>query len=363
MIDQWNRKRERGFTLAELLTVIVIIALLAGMTLAVQRASVQSARRYRTQMTIKKIDTVLSSLYESYQYRKVDLSYYFEPDPRVAFDALNYYGCSLQNSSEITNLHRMMLRTLELRKHLVLEFPTSIEEVFAEYPGELPALNQSYRAVVKDGVTNAELLYLIVMNGDPEARGMFQDSEIAMREGGGNYFVDGWGNPICFLRWAPAFASSSRQPLPNPAYTQPNEGNIAPGEGTVVQAFHRYQQAQMGIIRLSEDQLTALTTLLTDAFRVIFGYGNVSVDEVINNPDTYYQFHRFIERFSDPLDPFGLLDGWFLVPLVVSAGPDEDLGMDPPAEVCLDPFADRFPLGLERDAARDNMTNHSDYNE
>ena len=62
-----HQQERRGFTLVELLTVIIIIALLATLGLAVQRASVESARRSRTQTTIAKIDHVLSGIYEKYQ--------------------------------------------------------------------------------------------------------------------------------------------------------------------------------------------------------------------------------------------------------------------------------------------------------
>ena len=63
-------------------------------------------------------------------------------------------------------------------------------------------------------VANAELLYLVVTNADPEARATFSEREIADVDGNGLYeFVDGWGKPICWMRWAPGLESSDRQPL------------------------------------------------------------------------------------------------------------------------------------------------------
>ena len=42
----------------------------------------------------------------------------------------------------------------------------------------------------------------------PEAMSQFGENEIADLDGDGwPVFVDGWGNPIMFLRWAPGFSS------------------------------------------------------------------------------------------------------------------------------------------------------------
>ena len=60
---------------------------------------------------------------------------------------------------------------------------------------------------------SAECLYLVVMlaTGDGEARSQFNDSEIGDTDGdGAPEFLDGWGNPIGFLRWAPGFSSSQQ---------------------------------------------------------------------------------------------------------------------------------------------------------
>ena len=59
----WSaRSLRRGFTLTELLLVIIIIAILAAMTMTVQRSAVQSTRRERTIATIRKIDAALTAV-------------------------------------------------------------------------------------------------------------------------------------------------------------------------------------------------------------------------------------------------------------------------------------------------------------
>jgi hypothetical protein len=57
---------------------------------------------------------------------------------------------------------------------------------------------------------SAECLYMIIMNacGDGEARTLFPESNIGDTDGdGAPEFVDAWGHPIEFLRWAPGFES------------------------------------------------------------------------------------------------------------------------------------------------------------
>jgi hypothetical protein len=60
----------------------------------------------------------------------------------------------------------------------------------------------------------AECLYLIVtILGGEDARKQFQDDEIGdTDENGLSEFLDGWGHPIRFLRWAPGFNLSDIQP-------------------------------------------------------------------------------------------------------------------------------------------------------
>jgi hypothetical protein len=55
---------------------------------------------------------------------------------------------------------------------------------------------------------SAELLYAIVSMGTPEAMEQFSASEVGdYDENGLPEFLDAWGRPISFLRWAPGFSS------------------------------------------------------------------------------------------------------------------------------------------------------------
>ncbi len=45
--------------------------------------------------------------------------------------------------------------------------------------------------------------------GNPEAMEQFNQSEIGVDPDGWQYFIDGQGTPIAWLRWAPGFSNQS----------------------------------------------------------------------------------------------------------------------------------------------------------
>ena len=87
------------------------------------------------------------------------------------------------------------------------------------YLGERPRALASPRvsAATSRGhgaVRPAECLYLIVtLAGGEDARRSSPPDEVADTDGNGlPEFIDGWGRPIFFLRWAPGFNDSDLQP-------------------------------------------------------------------------------------------------------------------------------------------------------
>ena len=353
---QAGRIARRGFTLTELLLVIIIIAILAAMTMTVQRSAVQSTRRERTIATIRKIDAALTSAYEKYQYRKPDVSYFIESAKERLVerfadfklrskDEQNLWvmGTVIQDISTRNNpwtpfLDRdnfergidhqfapYILRAVMLRELLMIDFPDCLGEVehnpvfndttsspvHLEYRKWLEVLRRS-AGNSPGGDISADLLYPIVMNTSPETRGTFLDRETADTNNNGiPEFVDGWGNPIRFIRWAPALPESNRQPT------------LAEG---VRLARYRVLRRQ----DLAGDELDA-------ANGADYAHELFYSEAVDSYPTSDYDFYTYFDEYypglletsADPFDPMGSLNGWLLTPLIYSAGPDREYGMFP----------------------------------
>jgi hypothetical protein len=97
-----------------------------------------------------------------------------------------------------------------------MEMPDCASDVMAvPFIGGLaePALHRIYDLPANRPSTtyeSAQCLYRVISIGSPEAMEQFNQSEIGIvEEGGVKYpvFIDGWGTPICWLRWAPGFSS------------------------------------------------------------------------------------------------------------------------------------------------------------
>ena len=66
-------RRGRGFTLMELLIVILIIGLLAGLSVAALAGAAEQARASRTRSIVNKLDQLILSKYESYRTRTLPI--------------------------------------------------------------------------------------------------------------------------------------------------------------------------------------------------------------------------------------------------------------------------------------------------
>lgn len=181
-----HRKR-MGFTLVEMLIVVMIIAILAGMALGGLQIAQDSAAKTRTKVTIQKLHRFVMEKYASYQYRRVPVS--------------------VTGTSEERALERLeQLRLLQYR-----EMPDHWGEVPKNASKDTPAAQRRF-INARPGNTSedtnpgsAELLYLLVMSM-PGADVAFSSSEIGDTDGNGaKEFLDGWGQPIHFIRWPVKF--------------------------------------------------------------------------------------------------------------------------------------------------------------
>ena len=293
--QKFMRIERGGFTLIELLMVITIIAMLGGMSITVSRSSIESARRAKTEMTIQKLDQIITKMYEKYQYRKIDVSQYMQdtyssyqvsgkylnpwfnmntnaPDCLPDYFRSQTIGTKTQWKYDLLAL-KTRWRLHILRDTIRMDMPCCLAEIlygpvapvyewnngkfsssirttkpqesFANFDSKRTRTALSalyYRAMegkyftynaagplaltnVDRTYVNPELLYLMVTNGDPEARTLFTDREIGDVNGNGLFeFLDGWGRPIYWMRWAPGLPNNDRQTTELISYDNNGDG-------------------------------------------------------------------------------------------------------------------------------------------
>ena len=182
-----------GFTLIELLVVVTIIGILAAMAFGALQMAREAGREAKTKATIVKLNNIIMRQYESYMTRRVPV-----PIPP---------GTAPRDAARI--------RLEAIRDLIRMEMPDALSDIsngpiltFGWGSVPEPALHRLYVIDPPTGDHDgAQCLYKIVSIGHPEAMEQFNQSEIGMTPDDRPCFVDGWGRPIMFLRWAPGYIS------------------------------------------------------------------------------------------------------------------------------------------------------------
>ena len=190
----------RSFTLVELLATITIFAILLGVVLAGVAGAERFAREAHTKDLIVRLNQVVMTKWNNYLTR------------RVPVNLANATGPGAAAELRLNALHELMR----------MEMPERFTDITANrtYLSSDPPLLGVYRGKIGNSTTAlnqpAKCLYLIVNFGtdDDDDASLFSEADVKDVDGDGlRVFVDAWGNPIQFLRWAPAFVSELQ---PNP---------------------------------------------------------------------------------------------------------------------------------------------------
>ena len=219
----------RGVTLIELMITMMVISILAAAVLGVAAVAGETAREAKTRNIIARLHTLLMEHYDTYASRRIK----FRKSTSGLRDGIEDQiddrfpivpGSPLNATRR--NKARSEARLYAMRELLLMEVPDRWSDVYladlsASFPGrpfyyeQRTELSNLYlRRYQQLGPTqvneSAECLYLVIMlaTGDGEARTLFGESSIGDTDGdGAAEFLDGWGHPINFLRWAPGFDS------------------------------------------------------------------------------------------------------------------------------------------------------------
>jgi prepilin-type N-terminal cleavage/methylation domain-containing protein len=235
-----------GVTLIELLVVILIISILAALVLGVAAVAGETARQAQTKHMVERLHTLLTEFYGTFKTRRVRLNPAVEAKINGDTTKTAAQKRQLLAEARLYALREIMLMEIPDRWSDVLLAPVPtpaggavpMAPIYVVATGSTTSTGQTgfglygrtplaaaylrrYQQIAANAVTadqvtaltdnqGAECLYMIITMacGDGEARSQFKEADIGDTDGdGAPEFLDGWGHPINFLRWAPGFDS------------------------------------------------------------------------------------------------------------------------------------------------------------
>jgi prepilin-type N-terminal cleavage/methylation domain-containing protein len=240
-----SRPSRRAFTLVELMVVMAIMAILAAaMALAVAGAQ-EAAQIAKTRSLIARLNALVMQKYESYRTRRLPIAIPGEViDPASGNPIPTPPGVSRKVRCDV--IRQMMRMEMPERWSDIYDGPIAItledpavppprptykdptngqQSIFMSRPASSQAYLSYFNSINVTANTafqndpkayeGAKCLYLLVTMGldEPDVMENFSEGDIAdFDHTGCKVFLDAWGNPIQFLRWAPGF-TSPLQPL------------------------------------------------------------------------------------------------------------------------------------------------------
>ncbi len=200
MSYQSQNNRQLGFTVVELLIVMMILGLMVAMSMSALNAAVAQARISRTKVVIAKLDQLIMDRWEGFRTRPVPIRATAGANVRTS------------TTGRLNALREIMRLELPCSKEDVTTNPTYVTRT---------SLSRGYfrkapTASWTDTWEEAECLYLIIASmrdNDKSALDFFTVDEIGDIDGDGIPEIhDAWGQPIMFLRAAPGYRLDATVP-------------------------------------------------------------------------------------------------------------------------------------------------------
>ena len=193
----------RGFTLVELMVVIVIIAILSGLTLSALAGARQRSKIDVTRSTIRKLNDIIIPQYESYLRRRVPLPPGLTSASDIARARLARKRCLM--AAELPD------RWIDVDPTPAPPVVTGPMKAYAAYKRQLNANAAATTwATNSERYEGAECLAMIVMRGgfSEDVMDQFRSDEVGdIDRDGAVEFWDAWGRPIDLIRWPAGFES------------------------------------------------------------------------------------------------------------------------------------------------------------
>jgi prepilin-type N-terminal cleavage/methylation domain-containing protein len=337
----------RAFTLIELLITMSIIAIMASMVLVGLYSAQEAGKTAKTKALIARLDSIIKTRYESYRTRRVPVA-----------SGANRTATALARLGGLRDMMRMELpdRWSDIVAVAGTNPPYMVGPNLAGLQSQMtpggPTLagiptSSVWRGYVRRVTAGpaptldyqgAECLYLIVMSAlaeEGDAREVFKPGDVGDVDGDGfPEFLDAWGQPIRFLRWAPGFQYSELQVVAHATAVSgggPNKVTISdpglsstPGAyvgGTIIATNAPSSGALSSPYAFDPTQAARIT----DYQPGMVGQGTITFT---STGSPAFSNVWVLIMAPDPFDPFGTtattaIPSFALYPLIYSAGPDK----------------------------------------
>ena len=220
--------RRSGFTLVELLVSIVIVSILLGLSAAGLAGVRTRGKAAKTRSTIRKLHEAIEPAYSNSIERRLDDSMWktfsqsMQPAPSPPENVKGPIQVAAWQRLVLLRallVHEMPDQWVDVREPGYLTSPIIkgyVRQIDGMVNPSVPAMRnrEAVLAAVGQSAASAEALYLLVSRGlDSDALEAFREDEMGDTDGdGAREFLDGFGTPIHFIRWAPGAVTAADRP-------------------------------------------------------------------------------------------------------------------------------------------------------